>query len=245
MKVKVETRHHPRLSEWHLRRALRWMNPLDLAGVNFIRLLPAKDDAAGAREGDDYLRSPVTVGEYVTPNPRAGSDWVTHINVYTRPFYHGIPSLFKYTPVATLRMAFVLAHEVGHHLIHRRGYVFEPAERYKPLGFHDERQERVADRYALELWRRMSARPHYRAWMWLGHKISRWYYNLGVAAWERGEYRRAAYYWFCAYCGDPENLEADRGYRQAVARVGPPPGRKKAAGGGSVGGAAARRPSSR
>jgi hypothetical protein len=30
MKLKVETDHYPRLTEWHLRQVLKWMNPLDL-----------------------------------------------------------------------------------------------------------------------------------------------------------------------------------------------------------------------
>jgi hypothetical protein len=218
MRVKAETQYYPRLTEWHLRKVLAWMNPLDLAGIEFIRLLP-EDAESPALKQPAYLRSPVRVGEYFMPNPRAKNAGPPHITIYTRHFYYGIPWLFKYTPVTTVRMAFVLAHEVGHHLIARRGYVYEPTEVYKPPGFRDERAEGLANRYATNLVRSMSARWYYGLGHWLGNKISWWYYELGAGAWEKGEYKRAAYFWFCSYFANPENNKAERGYQQALARV--------------------------
>lgn len=220
MKVKVETDYYSTLTEWHMRQALKWMNPLDLTGIAFIRLRPdVKTDSKTTQP--DYLRSPVCVGEYFKPNLKVKTAGPPHINIYTRPLYYGIPWLFKYSPVATLRMAFVLAHEVGHHLIARRGYVYEPTERYKADGIHDERQEGTANRYAVDLVRSMSQRWHYKVGHWLSNKISRWYYRLGAAEWEKGAYERAAYNWFCSHCANPENHDAAVGYRQALARINP------------------------
>lgn len=221
MRLRVETEYYPRLTEWHLRQALKWMSPLDLTGIDFIRLRPEEETDSKTSKQPDYLRSPVCVGVYFKPNPKVKSAGTPHINIYTRPFYYGIPSLFRYSPVATLRMAFVLAHEVGHHLIARRGYVYEPTERYKPGGIHDERQEGTANRYAVDLVRSMSARWHYRVGHWLSNEISRWYYHLGAADWEKGKYERAAYNWFCSHSANPENHDAAVGYQQALARLNP------------------------
>jgi hypothetical protein len=218
MRVKVETQYYPRLTEWHLRKVLAWMNPLDLAGVEFIHLLPEETESKSLKQ-PAYLRSPVRVGKYFWPNPKMKNAEPPHISIYTRPLYYGIPSLLKYTPVATLRMAFVLAHEVGHHLIARRGYIIEPTEKYKPPGIRDERREGAANRYAVDLVRSISGRWYYRVGHWLSNKVSQLYYEFGVAAWEKSEYKRAAYYWFCSYCANPEDNEAAGGYQQAVARI--------------------------
>jgi hypothetical protein len=181
MRLKVETQYYSRLTAWHLRKVLAWMNPLDLAGIEFVRLLP-EDAESKALKQPAYLRSPVSVGEYFMPNPKAKNAQPSHITIYTRPFYYGIPWPFMYTPVATMRMAFVLAHEVGHHLIARRGYVYEPTEVYKPPGSRNERKEGTANRYAVNLVRSMSARWYYRLGHWLGKKISEWYYEFGAGA---------------------------------------------------------------
>ena len=218
MRVKVETQYYPRLTEWHLRKALARINPLDLVGIEFVRLMPEEPESQ-AQKQPTHLRSPVCVGEYFRPNPKAKNPAPPHITIYTRPFYYGIPWLFKYSPAATVRMAFVLAHEVAHHLIAHRGYVYEPNEVYKPPGMRDARKEGAANRYAANLVNAMSGRWYFRLGHWLGQKISWWYYERGAGAWERGEYDRAAYFWFCSYFADPENSEAGRGYQQAVARI--------------------------
>lgn len=221
MNVKVETDYYPRLTEWHVRQVLKWMNPLDLTGIDVIRLRREAETDSKTKIQSDYLRSPVCVGVYFKSNPKVKSAGRPHITIYTRPFYYGTPSLFKYSPVATVRMAFVLAHEVGHHLVARRGYVYEPTEPYKPDGIHDERQEGVANRYAVDLVRSMSARWYYRFGHWLGNEISRWYYELGAADWKKGAYERAASNWFCSHSANPENHEAAVGYKQALARLNP------------------------
>jgi hypothetical protein len=218
MRLKVETKYYPRLTEWHLRRALRWMNPLDLAGIDFVRLLVEEQTDAKASKQPAYLRGH-TIGVYSNPNPKVKNAKAPHITIYSRPFYYGIPSLFRYSQVATLRMAFVIAHEVGHHLIARRGYVYEPTERYKPYGIPDARQEGAANRYAVDVVRSMSAHWYYKVGHWMSNRISGWYYELGVAAWEKLEYERAAYNWFCSYFANPENHEASVGYKNAVARA--------------------------
>ncbi|HVG47571.1 MAG TPA: hypothetical protein VM899_05475 [Rubellimicrobium sp.] len=194
------------------------MNPLDLAGIEYIRLM-TEEPQPQALKLPAYLRSPVCVGEYFSPNPKVKNAGPPHITIYTRPLYYGIPGPLKYSPVATLRAAFVLAHEVGHHLIARRGYVYAPAEEYKPPGTRDGRREGAANRYAVDLVRGMSPRWYYRVGLWLSNKVSRLYYEMGLAAWEKGEYVRAAYNWFCSYCANPGDDEAARGHRQAVARA--------------------------
>ena len=45
--------------------------------------------------------------------------------LYVASLYRGIPKVYWLSPVITLQLARILAHEVGHHLIKQRGYVFE------------------------------------------------------------------------------------------------------------------------
>ena len=70
------------------------------------------------------------------------------IGLVSEVLFAGLPGVFKYTPLATLRIAEVLAHEVGHHLIHTRGYVFNPNELHN--GKNGAEAEGLADLYAAE-----------------------------------------------------------------------------------------------
>lgn len=221
MRIKVSTEYYPRLTEWHVRRALTWINPLDLVGVESIHLLDEETLTTEARKQPFYLRDSVCGGEYLDQRNKRQKQ-VSRIKIYTRHLYHGIPSLFKLSPIATLRTAFVLAHEVGHHLIERRSYIYEPTEEYQPYGIskkYDGRHERMANSYARDVLRSMCAVWYYRIGRWLGGFISRQYFYRGIVVWKKHQYRRAAYYWFCSYLADPDNTDAARGHMQAVTRV--------------------------
>ena len=215
MLIKTSTAYLPRLTEWHLRRCLKWINPLELAGVEAILLMEEEaPDNPNLKQAPFFLRGSACLGEYKRKEKRSAE-----IVLYTRYLYLGIPAFFRLTPVATLRVAFTLSHEIGHNLVARRGFVFEPIEKFKLKAFNESYQEGLVDRFACEAIRRMSREWQYRAGRWLSKRISGWYYVHGMADWDRKDYKRAAYHWFCAFYADRENDDAIRGWQQAVARV--------------------------
>jgi hypothetical protein len=218
MRIEVETEHHPRLTAWHVRQVLKWISPVDLEGIGSIRIMDESLDDPEAKQ-PAYLRGTTTDGRYVLRNGVTPP----YILIYTRPLYLGIPSIFKLTPVATLRVASIIAHEVGHHLIVKRGYIYEPTEqsRFKSFKKHDEYVEAMCNNYALEVIKRMSDNWYYNLGNWLRRKLSNLYYLYGEIDWDKHDYKRAAHYWFCAYLLNKDNPKAIRGYLHAVAKLKP------------------------
>ena len=215
MRIKASTKYFPRLTEWHVRRCLKWASPLDLAGVEIIHLVDEQTSEKHLRKRPAfYLDRSGCLGEYKKRARRTGS-----IYLYTRHLYFGVPALFMITPVATLRVAFTLIHEIGHHIIARQGFIYEPTEKFKLKEFNDPYQEALVDRFANDVLRRMLCKWQYRFGRWLSKKISGFYYQWGVVDWEQKDYDRAAYYWFFACQADQENEDAVRGWQQAVAKV--------------------------
>ena len=215
MHVEIATEYYPRLTKWHVRRALKWINPVDLAGIEFIRLMDDDPTDPNARKQPAYLRNPFYSGQYVKKNNRSAA----HINLFTRNLYLGIPLLFKLTPVATLITAFILAHEVAHHLVTYRHYIYEPTEKYKAYGTYDEYEEGMADNYAYDVMRKMSANLYYRLGFWLRRILFKYFFEYGAIVWEKHEYKKAAYYWFCAFRMERDNLDATYWYQRAVKMV--------------------------
>jgi hypothetical protein len=215
MRIEVTTDYLPRLTEWHVRQALKWIDPVDVAGIDLIRLARKGPDEVNTSRQPVYLRGEFYPGDYVQINGHR-----PHINLYTNDLFTSIPSVLRLSPMATLRVAFVLAHEVGHHVIATRGYVYDSTERYQPPGVRDRRKERMADRYAQEALRKMLKNLYYRLGYLLSRKLSYINYELGMAAYTRGDYRRAAFYWFNAACNNPDDIEANSAYHKALKMLG-------------------------
>src|SRR6266540_2197043 len=118
MRIELASRYLPRLTSWHVRRILNWISPADLRGLEYIRLIDLEPEEPEASILPAFLRGFTHNGRYLKKDlaepPR--------ILLYTQDLYLGIPSILKWTQVATLRIAFTLAHEVGHHVIATRGY---------------------------------------------------------------------------------------------------------------------------
>ena len=215
MLVNISTSYLPRLTEWHVSRCLKWLNPLELTGIEAICLMEEESPENPNLKGKPfYLRGSACLGEYQKGQHRCGS-----IILYTRYLYLGIPAFFRLTPIATLRVAFALSHEIGHHLIARRGFIYEATEKFKLKEFNEAYQERLVDRFACDMVRRMSRKWYYWVARGLSKKISGFYYVRGTVDWDRQDYESAAYHWFCAFYADLENDDAIRGWQQAVARV--------------------------
>ncbi len=215
MRIEVKAKHFPRLTKWHVRRALKWINIVDLAGIEYICLLDEDPKCANVLKQPAHLRGFTYDGYYVKGNKHTA----TRINLYTRDLYLGIPSMFKATPVATLRIAFTLAHEVAHHVIEKRGYIHTPTEQYKPYGLYDEHKENMCDTYAHNTIRKMSANWDYKLGHFLCRRLSSFYLDQGAYDWEHKNYDKAAYYWFYAYTVNEDNHDAADAYHKAIEKL--------------------------
>jgi hypothetical protein len=96
-----------------------------------------------------------------------------------------MPRLYWYTPASTLNICYTLAHEVGHHLIATRGYVFEKTESYSD----DEIEEEFCNRYAFVVTKRMLKRYYYRFGDWLLRDLAGWHSRFWVYFMEAGKIR--------------------------------------------------------
>lgn len=215
MRIQVATCYFPRLAKWHVQRALQWLDAVDVAGIDYICLEDEEPSDLAAQKKPAYLRGFTYNGRYVCGTKGEA----TYINLYTRDLYMCIPLPMKFLPVATLRFAFTLAHEVGHHVIARRGYIYTPAETYKPYGIYDEKKERICDRYAHDVIRKMYKNWYYKLGPFFARRLSNFFFDYGAVSWESRSYREAAHYWFCAYRLNPNNDEAAIAYHKALERV--------------------------
>jgi hypothetical protein len=174
MKIRNECTLSPRGLVRNVQRSLDWISPLDLNGISFIRLmddLPKPTDRSPHWHKDLKKRYVYLNGLYVGRYQNEPA----HINLYVRNLYRGIPSLLWQTPIPTLMIADTLAHEVGHHLIFTRGYVFQPTEVFK----HKEVVEEFCDRYAVSIVKKMMVKRRYRLCRWTLKGLAGWHFGLG------------------------------------------------------------------
>jgi hypothetical protein len=221
MKIQVESSNIPSCMTWHVRRALKWIPATDLFGLDLIRLFekyPVQNRVTGQPEASDPTSPPVYLG-YKSSSGFYSQRFMTNpplIGLISEGLFAGLPGVFKYTPLATLRIAGVLAHEVGHHLIHTRGYVFNPNELRN--GKNGAEAEGLADLYAAEKTARMAKRVSYKIAGPISCSLSTLYYQRGVLASEKEHYRRASYYFYCAYKLD-ESSDAGKAWKYVLAKV--------------------------
>jgi len=217
LRVDIETKQSPRLSGWHVRKALQWIPPTDLAAVGAIRIIEEEPDLPTYRAEPPYLRGFLCNGRYFRKSPSE----TAQIVLYTRDLFLGIPWLFKPTPMATLRFAFTLAHEVGHHIIATRGYIYKPHEKYKPWSKakFDPYEEKMADSYASDVIKKMSESRLYQLGRVLGRIHSRALFEIAVWQHWAGNYEKAARLHFQAYMVDSENVDAGQSYTHDIKMV--------------------------
>ena len=195
---------------WHLRRCLRWIPDGDLFGVEEI-VLEDQLGPATATSPDWHHeiegRNLAVGGGYF----RRQRDTPASIVLYVASLYRGIPKVYWLSPVITLQLARTLAHEVGHHLIDQRGYIFERGERVDPREFEEE----LAYRYSFNVRKRMLQRWYYRVADWLTRDLAEWHYAIASSEWRDGEYEKAADRWEITFCLDPNRDDADYWYYEA------------------------------
>lgn len=194
----------------HLQRSLSWIPEEDLFGVEEI-VLDEQLGPATATSPDWHHkiegRNLAVGGQYFGRQGNLPSSIV----LYVASLYRGIPKIYWLSPVITLRLGRLLAHEVGHHLIKQRGYIFERGERVEPREFEEE----LANRYSFSVRKRMLRRWYYRVADCLTRDLAGWHYAIGVADWREGRYEEAAARWETAFCLDPNRADADYWYYEA------------------------------
>lgn len=194
----------------HLRRGLSWIPEGDLFGIDEI-VLEEQLGSATATSPDWHHkiegRNLAVGGQYFG---RQG-DLPASIVLYVASLYRGIPKVYWLSPIVTLLLARLLAHEVGHHLIKQRGYIFERGERIAPREYEEE----LAERYSFSVRKRMLRRWSYRFADWLTRDLAGWHYSIGIADWQEGRYEKAADRWETTFCLDPNRTDADYWYYEA------------------------------
>jgi hypothetical protein len=209
MKIKNESTFSPRGLVGHVERGLGWINPLDVKGISFIRLLddlPKPTDRSPHWQKDLKKQYLYVNGLYMGKHENEPA----YINLYVRNLYRGIPSFLFTTPIPTLTMAYILGHEVGHHLIHTRGYIFQPTEVFK----HKEIVEEFCDRYAVGILKKMLASRRYRFWRWAVKMLAEWHLAMGSFNEGLKKPNKAAYHFMTAFHLDNDRENALYSYWQ-------------------------------
>ena len=135
------------------------------------------------------------------------------IMLYARPIYRSIPSFLWWTTIPTLRINRTLAHEVAHHLIATRGYVFESGEDVAD-------EEALANRFSVKVLETTAAKWSYTLGRWCIRDLAEWYYTFAMTDWRKNDFKAAARRFYSAWDLCPDNEEAAYWYWQAREKCG-------------------------
>ncbi len=197
-------------TSWHLRRSLSYINQDDIEGIYCIRLLDQLPEPTD--ESEEWYSHARANGHEVcgwyTPKEKGTPAYIT---LHIGDIYRAVPCAYWWTTVPTLLITRVLAHEVAHHLVAKRGYIFRRGERLN----HREYEEAAANRYAFSVIERMQERWVYRIGRWLIKDLADHHYIIGMLDWKEKKYSKAADRWYKAWCLNPNLDEAAHWYWRA------------------------------
>ena len=109
----------------HIRRALTWIDPIDLHGINHIFLF--EDIPEVSKQGDPDVERAIRDNLLICGAYRAlRATMAAHVILIVKSLYHPMPGIFVHTPAMTLSIARTIAHEVGHHLIAEKRFALRP-----------------------------------------------------------------------------------------------------------------------
>ncbi|MEA2206547.1 MAG: hypothetical protein QOE77_3323 [Blastocatellia bacterium] len=197
-----------------IRSALRWIDPADLEGIDFVFLFddvppvtPGKN-----REAEEAIRDGLLLfAAYKARNER----WPAHIMLITRTLYKPVPRFLQHSPALTLWIAENIAHEVGHHVIAERRFTFRP----KTDGSGTETEEEFADHYADSIISKMKSSPVYKFGSMLLKVAAQLNYYKGARSWKKGAYQTAAGYFYLATQLQQNHRKASYWYWRATAKA--------------------------
>jgi hypothetical protein len=210
MRIMVECSTLPLGARWFIRNSLKWIPEIDQAGIECIYLrdkLPQSTLQSPKWHTSREKEGLVTGAVYAVKT----SISPPHIVLFIKDLYYAIPSIVRFSPMTGLYIAQHVAHEVGHHLIEERGYVFVPSEKYPS----DKYEEEMANRYAFEILNKMKKRWYYKLGDRLMKHISAVYFGLGSGHWKKKEYAKSVAYWYKSWLLDPENQRTAEWYWRA------------------------------
>jgi hypothetical protein len=216
MLVELETSRFRRITKSHVLRVLKWIDHDDLKDLHAITVIDERSDDPGYAQRPKYLSGLLYNGHYEFKT----KDRDARVVLYANDIYFGIPYVMMYTPAAILKLARTLAHEIGHHVVATRGYIYEPWEKYKPWsGVNDPYEEKMVEAYADDVIERMSLQWPYKFGKFLTRKFANLLYRAGLQKYWDGDYQKAARLGFSAYHLDPTNLDANQCYRYAMEKL--------------------------
>jgi hypothetical protein len=216
MRIEVESTRFPRIMKWHVRRVLKWIDRRDLEGLESIKVIHDCPDDPEYVKLPRYLMGFTYNGRYL----RKRKDRPAQVVLYASDLYFGIPKFLIASPMATLEVASTLAHEVGHHVIATRGYVYKTWEKYRSApDVDDPYSEKMAEAYASDVIQRMLRHWPYRLGRLMAQKFSNFLYQWGLADYWAGDYQAAASRLARAHSLDKENEDAGQAYRHAMEKL--------------------------
>lgn len=200
---------------WHIQSGLKWIPSYDLVGIREIQLFDKiwKPDAKSAEWHKRVVTENFAInGVYAqqTKNEPA------KIILFIKDLYRPIPSAVWWTPVPILYISRILAHEVAHHVIATRGYIFEPGEVYRSV----EHEEEMSDRYAFNVIKKMKRKWRYKIGASLTKYIAAVDFELGSEAWKKKKYKDAAEFWYKSFLLDSERQDTIEWYWHAKGKLG-------------------------
>lgn len=195
---------------------MRWISPRDLEGLQLIKVIDESYDDPESAKVPLYLKGFPSRGMYLRQTATRGAQVV----LYGTYLYLGIPKFFMRNSMVTLNLTRVLAHELGHHVIATRGYIYQPGEKYKPWdGIRNPYEEKMADAYAADVMGRMLRQWRYKLGRLLARMLSMFLYKAGIQDYWDGNYQTAASREFLSYNFNPENEAAGQCYRHAMEKL--------------------------
>jgi hypothetical protein len=175
--------------------------------VLLLDQVPEPDD-----KSDDFYKYAWKEGHHIYGCYNAKTEnTVSCITLNLGDIYRLVPLAYRWTTVPPLLIVHALAHEVAHHLVATRGYVFSPGERFK----HREYEEVAANRYAFYVVKRMEERWYYRFGRWLIKDLADHHHVKALLDWREKRYGKSAEHWYKAWCLNPELDEAAYWYLRA------------------------------
>lgn len=197
----------PRRLMNHLKESLRRFSDEELKGLEAIWLLDDVPEYANEEAAAAVAQGGRLYGLYHSRTEEVAS----YIALSIGDIYRGVRGhlpFYEFTPIPVLCMSRALAHEMAHHLIATRGYIFKPGEEVSD-------EESLANRYAQKHLEKMQRRWRYRFGFWLMKQLAELHYSSGAVYSSKQRYCEAADSWYMAWNLNPKLKNVSEWYHLA------------------------------